>query len=207
MSSNSPARIVRRAIIAAFIGASVGTVAALWWPVRDARNVAPRAQTAAPPPVAVRSSPAAGDEDAGAPTVAPREPGPPPAPSAPISPANVTRPSPAPMTASVITSVPAAPPPAAAAAAPGTVLERARALALRADVRALVALRESVVRSAGEHGGVESAEGKEQLDRLDGYLEEARALRLKLDAEELRKWSAATNRRNDVPAAPPVRRP
>jgi hypothetical protein len=69
----------------------------------------------------------------------------------------------------------------------GDVRRQAQALAARPDVKALVALRESVVRHA-ENGGEAQAESSRQLlDDLDRYLEGARELRLKLDAEEFQR--------------------
>jgi hypothetical protein len=67
------------------------------------------------------------------------------------------------------------------------VLQRARTLASRPDVTALIALRDDVVRRAAEHGLAESSSMKDELGELDLRLTEARLLRLKLDAEELRK--------------------
>ena len=67
------------------------------------------------------------------------------------------------------------------------VLERARALAQRPDVKALVALRENIVLRAAERGEKDSAATKQQLDELDRYLAEARALRLKIDALAFQK--------------------
>lgn len=57
-----------------------------------------------------------------------------------------------------------------------------------------MAMRDSVVRKAEESGTRESPAVKRQLDELDRYLTEARTLRLKLDAEEFRKATAAANR-------------
>ena len=67
------------------------------------------------------------------------------------------------------------------------VLERARALARRPDVTALMALRDDVVRRATERGIAGSSSIKSQLDEIDVRLNEARLLQLKLDALELRK--------------------
>jgi hypothetical protein len=67
------------------------------------------------------------------------------------------------------------------------VLERARTLARRPDVTALMALRDDVVRRATERGIAGSSSIKSQLDEIDVRLNEARLLQLKLDAEELRK--------------------
>jgi len=82
---------------------------------------------------------------------------------------------------------PVAAPNAAVAADAHDVLEQARALAQRPDVKALVALREHVALGAAERGEKDSAATKQQLDELDRYLAEARALRLKIDALEFRK--------------------
>ena len=67
------------------------------------------------------------------------------------------------------------------------VLERARALARRPDVTALIALRDDVVRRATERGIAGSSSIKSELDEIDVRLNEARLLQLKLDAEELRR--------------------
>jgi hypothetical protein len=67
------------------------------------------------------------------------------------------------------------------------LLQRARTLARRPDVTALIALRDDVVRRATERGLAASSSVKDELDELDLRLNEARLLRLKLDAEEFRK--------------------
>ena len=67
------------------------------------------------------------------------------------------------------------------------VLQRARSLASRPDVTALIALRDDVARRATERGIAASSSVKAELDELDLRLNEARLLRLKLDAEEFRK--------------------
>jgi hypothetical protein len=67
------------------------------------------------------------------------------------------------------------------------VLERARTLARRPDVTALMALREDVVLRARERGIAGSSSVKSELNELDRRLTEARTLQLKLDAEEFRK--------------------
>ena len=67
------------------------------------------------------------------------------------------------------------------------VLQRARMLAQRPDVTALMELRDDVVRRAAEPGAASSSSVKRDLDEIDVRLNEARLLRLKLDAEELRK--------------------
>ena len=67
------------------------------------------------------------------------------------------------------------------------MLQRARALARRPDVTALIALRDDVVRRATERGIADSSSVKSELDELDQRLNEARTLQLKLDADEFRK--------------------
>ena len=67
------------------------------------------------------------------------------------------------------------------------VLQRAQTLARRPDVAALLALRDDVVRRAKERGIEESPSVKSELDEVDQRLNEARALQLKLDAEQFRK--------------------
>jgi hypothetical protein len=74
------------------------------------------------------------------------------------------------------------------------VLQRARALAQRPDVNALLALRDGVSRRAEERGEKESAATKRLLDGLDRFLAEARQLRLKLDREEFQKSAATPSR-------------
>jgi hypothetical protein len=67
------------------------------------------------------------------------------------------------------------------------VLERARALAAGADVRALMALRDEVIVRAQLSGALDSDGTKQQVAEIDRDLEHARALRLALDQEEFRK--------------------
>jgi hypothetical protein len=62
------------------------------------------------------------------------------------------------------------------------VLQRARTLARRPDVTALMALRDDVVRRATERGIADSSSIKSELDEIDLRLNEARLLQLKLDA-------------------------
>jgi len=66
-------------------------------------------------------------------------------------------------------------------------VERARALAARPDVSALVALRDDISRRAEERGEQESPATQQLLHEVDRYLAEARLRRLKLDGEALRK--------------------
>jgi hypothetical protein len=74
------------------------------------------------------------------------------------------------------------------------VLQRARTLARLPDVTALIALRNEVVRQAAENGTAGSSSIKGELEEIDLRLNEARRLRLRLDAEELRK---ADSRRSE----------
>jgi hypothetical protein len=74
------------------------------------------------------------------------------------------------------------------------VLQRARALAQRPDVNALLALRDGASRRAAERGEKESAATRRLLDDLDRYLTEARQLRLKLDRDEFQKTIPTPNR-------------
>jgi hypothetical protein len=71
------------------------------------------------------------------------------------------------------------------------VLARARSLADRQDVLALMALRETVVRAAEQRGDADSAGVKSVLDQVDQRLNEARMKRLKSDAEQFRRAAAA----------------
>jgi hypothetical protein len=68
-----------------------------------------------------------------------------------------------------------------------TLVARARALAERPDVTALVALRESISRRADAAGEQESPATQRLLAEVDRYLTEARQRRLRLDGEALRK--------------------
>ena len=76
----------------------------------------------------------------------------------------------------------------------GHVLQRARTLARRPDVSALMALREDVARRASEQGIAGSPSVKGELDAIDVSLNEARLLRLKLDAQELRSAESKSTR-------------
>jgi hypothetical protein len=75
------------------------------------------------------------------------------------------------------------------------VLERARALAQRADVKALVALREAVVQRAEARGDSTSPTSSPTIADIDRRLAEARLLRLKLDADEFRSGGMDATRR------------
>ena len=69
----------------------------------------------------------------------------------------------------------------------GDAVRRARELALRADVTAVVALRAAVVRRAEEAGRKDDPAIRREIQAIDQYLLDARALRLKLDAAAIRK--------------------
>jgi hypothetical protein len=182
--------IAKQVVIAAIVGTSGGAVAGLL-SVAQRPRVAPPAAVQAPSKTVVTKSSATTPAERSAS-----------APAVPRDAASVTSPVPAAAAAAKVGSPVAAATKASAsvpAAVPegvdgGDVLPRARALAQRPDVKALVALRESVVRRAAERGDSESAASKQQLDELDRYLEQARLLRLKLDAEEFKHTEAAAGR-------------
>lgn len=77
--------------------------------------------------------------------------------------------------------------PGAPDAGSGDVVRFAGELAQRADVTALVALRAAVLRVAEEAGRKDDSAIVRQIEAIDRYLVEARALRLKLDAAAIRK--------------------
>jgi hypothetical protein len=77
--------------------------------------------------------------------------------------------------------------PGAPDVASGDVLRRARELAQRPDVNALVALREAVLRRAEEAGRKDDPAIVREIQAIDQYLLDARALRLRLDAAAIRK--------------------
>jgi hypothetical protein len=69
----------------------------------------------------------------------------------------------------------------------GDAVRRARELAQRPDVTALVALRAAVLRLAEEARRKDDPAIVRQIEAIDRYLSEARALRLRLDAAAIRK--------------------
>jgi hypothetical protein len=87
---------------------------------------------------------------------------------------------------------PARPPSPVAPGAAANPLGRAGELARRPDVRGLLALREGIAQRAASRGEQDSAETRRQLDEIDRYLSEARALQLRLDAQELRRSAGTT---------------
>lgn len=166
----SPNQVLRNAAAAVVLGGLAGTAAGLWsvrsWP----RAIAASAQI--PLVEAVAASPA------------------PPAVPAPLSTTSTSSKS---LSSS---AAPAARPPSPAApAAAANPLGRAEELARRPDVRGLLALREGIAQRAASPNGQDSSESRRQLDEIDRYLTEARALQLRLDAQELRRSAA-------IPAEP-----
>lgn len=176
MHMRNRARLLTNAVTAAVIGSTIGALAGIWSAYRVTPVGRPAAQVATTKTVAAPSSGSAGVKTA-EPNSRGREPQPPPttrvaapAPSgsartAPASAAKMLHPS----------------------GADDLLLERARALAQRPDVKALIALRETTVLRATARGEQDSPAAKAQLDALDRYLDEARMLRLKIDAVELQK--------------------
>ena len=192
------AHVIRDAVVAIVVGSGIGTTAALWMPreqaARSSRAVAsaPAAPAEAPSTRAVtgtagvQGKTAADTSRIGIPAV------------------HVEDRDAAPRTAAVAAAA-AVPPPSATVAAPQVASARAsapraadaeidfneaRTLAQRADVMALIAMRERVAARAQEPGAQQSAAAiKQQLEQLDRYLADARARRLLLDAQEFRKAS------------------
>jgi hypothetical protein len=70
---------------------------------------------------------------------------------------------------------------------PSDAVRRARELAERPDVTALVTLREAVLRRAAETGRRDDPATTREIEAIDRYLSEARALRLRLDAAAFHK--------------------
>lgn len=70
---------------------------------------------------------------------------------------------------------------------PGDAVRRAKELAQRPDVSALVSLREEVLRRAEAGGRKDDPATMREIEAIDRYLFEARALRLRLDAAAIRK--------------------
>jgi len=87
---------------------------------------------------------------------------------------------------------PPSPPPAAeprpiAGDAGRSVAARARDMARHADVASLLALRDEIIRRSKQSGQSESPATERELEEIDGYVTEARLLRLKIDGEALQK--------------------
>jgi hypothetical protein len=183
------ARLLTKAVVAAVMGSTIGALAGVWSAYRVPAVHRP------PPPVAnaktvAASSSASPRMTTMEPTQLSREPQV--APATPVSkPASTARAVAAPRSAATVSDTGGA----------RDVLERARVLAKRPDVMALVALREHVMRGATEHGEQDSPATKAQIDALDRYLGEARMLRLKIDAAEFQKL-APESKANKQPARP-----
>ena len=86
---------------------------------------------------------------------------------------------------------PSAPARLATATTEADVLSRARALAQTPDVRALMRLREDLVRRAERAGQLESDDSKQLLEAVDRYTNDARALQLQIDGRGFRGLTPA----------------
>jgi hypothetical protein len=159
---NQP-QVLRNAVAAVIAGSLAGAAAGLWSVHSWPPTITASAQT--PIVEAVVASPA------------------PPAVPAPLPTASTT-PSKSP------SSLPAAGLTSQGAPAAANPLQRARELARRPDVRGLLAVREEIAQRAASQNGQDSSESRRQLDEIDRYLGEARALQLRLDAQELRRSAA-----------------
>ena len=165
---HSQNQVLRNAAAAVILGGLAGTAAGFWSVRSWPRAIAASAQI--PIVEAVAASPAA------------------PAVPAPLLTTSTSSKS--------SSAAPAARPPSPGApAAAANPLGRAEELARRPDVRALLALREGIAQRAASQNGQDSSESRRQLDEIDRYLSEARALQLRLDAQELRRSAA-------IPAEP-----
>lgn len=181
MHLESDGRLIRRAALAALIGAAIGAGAGVYSlggakaPDDPPAPAALSTETPSPPPP---SQPAPAIES-------PRGP----AESTPIATNGVVarpRHDPAPAKREQPTR-PSADTPADSAPA---VVARARSLADRQDVLGLIALREAFVRAAEARGDADSAGVKSVLAQVDQRLNDARMMRLKSDAEQFRKAAA-----------------
>ena len=179
MQMPNRARLVPNAVAAAVIGSTIGALAGVWSAIRVTPVATPPAPVASMKTVAA-SSPGSPGVKTVEPASQVREPLPPPRTRAVV---------PAPSGGALAAPSPAPKPPRTDNA--DDVLTRARALAQRPDVKALIALRENVVLRATARGEQDSPAAKAQLDALDRYLNEARTLRLKIDAVELQKSASA----------------
>jgi hypothetical protein len=157
----------RKAVIAAVVGATCGAVAGFWPQAAVTRTE--------PPAVDVATAPAPIAAPAGRVSRPPAEP----APAQPQP--RATRPTRTAPASSGVTDV-------------RDPVQRARVLAQRPDIKGLLALRDEVVRRATEAGEKDAPATKQQLDEIDSYLNEARVLRLQLDAAEFRKGAADPRR-------------
>jgi len=191
MQMPNRARLLANSVAAAVIGSTIGALAGVWSAYRITPVGTPPAPVATMKTVAASSPGSAGVKTV-EPTSQVREPLPPPGTRAVV---------PAPAASGGAFTAPS---PAPKAPRPGNaddVLERARALAQRPDVKALIALRENVVARAAARGEQDSPAAKAQLDALDRYLNEARTLRLKIDAVELQKSAPDITAADKPPSA------
>jgi hypothetical protein len=180
MSAANRTGLIRNAAIAAIVGSTVGGTIGLW-SLRHPAVTATTVTTAAPE---APNRPAV-DVAAGSPQPHSQS-------LAPAAPLTEWRTPPVarlvqdPATATTSESAATRSPSAGTTADAAHVLERARALARRPDVAALIALREGVADQAAERGLAGSPSIKSELEELDQRLSEARTLQLQLDAEALR---------------------
>jgi len=180
MHRESDARLIRRAALAALIGAAIGAGAGVY---SLGSAVSPADEPPAPAALSTETPPAPPSQTAPA-IESPRSP----AESIPIATNGIVagppHDPPPPKRDPTRPSVPA---PADSAAA---VVARARSLADRQDVLGLIALREAFVRAAEARGDADSAGVKSVLDQVDQRLNDARMMRLKSDAEQFRRAAA-----------------
>jgi hypothetical protein len=181
------ARLLTNAVVAAVIGSTIGALAGVW----SAYRVPPSHR----PLPTVANAKTVGASSSGSPRMTTMEPTQVSREPQATPPTRISQPSTA-------REVAAASPAAKVSDTGGApdVLERARVLAERPDVMALVALRENVIRGATEHGERDSPATKAQIDALDRSLDEARMLRLKIDAAEFQKL-APESKANKQPRA------
>ena len=99
-----------------------------------------------------------------------------------VAPADVSAPAP-----SEHFSKPPTNPPGALDVESGDAVRRAKELAQRPDVTALVSLREAVLSRAEAAGRKDDPATMREIEAINRYLFEARALRLRLDAAAIRK--------------------
>jgi len=164
MPLESSAGLLPKAVIAALVGSVAGGSAGVWSLGRQAaRNAAAPAAV----PIVTQSATTTTTENRAA------------------SPPSMSPPTQAAPRPQPIQTRPNALPPSANDEA--NVLQRAQTLARRPDVTALLALRDDVMRRAKDRGIADSLPVKSELDEIDQRLNEARALQLKIDAEEFRK--------------------
>ena len=175
-------RLIRRAALAALIGAAIGAGAGVYSlggaAARDDETQAPAAtSTATPVPPASPAAPAIESPRSAAESTPIATNGVVARPRRDPAPPGRDRP-PRPSAGTPTDSAPA-------------VVARARSLADRQDVLGLIALREAVVRAAAARGDAESVDVKSVLEQVDQRLNDARMMRLKSDAEQFRKAAAA----------------